>query len=140
VRASVEFILVHACRSFIIMRLLIGPLALLALAAVAGCQSAPKTAQAPGPANTAAAGALPDQKNVAVMWIHGMACPQCSYNVDLQLKKVPGVEKVQVDMLTGMVKAYLSPTDPPTREQLTKAVSDTTFTLVRLDMPGERQQ
>lgn len=125
-----------------------------ALALVAGCQSAPRAAsssssssvssETPGQSKglmesspaPVAAGALADRP-VATMWIHGMACPQCSYNVDLQLKKVPGVESVKVDMFTGRVQAFLSPTNPPSREQLTKAVENTTFTLVKLDMPGE---
>lgn len=104
---------------------------------LAGCQSTPSIgAAADSSADNVAPAARADQP-VATLWINGMACPQCSYNVDLQLKKVHGVEQVKVDMLTGKVLAYLSPSDPPTREQLTEAIADTTFTLVRLNMPGE---
>lgn len=105
-----------------------------------GCQSAPTTTSAnpESSSSVVSPGAKSDQP-VATLWVNGMACPQCSYNVDLQLKKVAGVEKVKVDMLTGMVTAYLSPTNPPTREQLTDAIDNTTFTLVRLNMPGETQ-
>ena len=71
------------------------------------------------------------------MWVHGMGCPQCSYNVDLQLKKVAGVEEVKVDMSSGRVQAFLSPANPPTREELRAAIEQTTFTLVRMDMPGD---
>ena len=102
---------------------------------MAGCQSAPSTTV--GDSSAVVAPAAKADQPVATLWINGMACPQCSYNVDLQLKKVDGVEQVKVDMLTGKVLAYLSPSDPPTREQLTEAIADTTFTLVRLDMPGE---
>jgi mercuric ion binding protein len=68
--------------------------------------------------------------------VRGVACPQCAYNVDLQLLKVPGVEKVKVEMNTGRVFATLSPTNPPTRDQLAQAIQDTGFTLVRVDMPA----
>ena len=111
---------------------------------LAGCGGAASTGtrSMSGPSHDVAAGAMTDsasasEANVATMWIRGMACPQCSYNVDLQLKKVPGVERVKVDMLTGQVQAWLSPTSPPNREQLEKAIENTTFTLVRLDMPSQ---
>ena len=102
-----------------------------------GCQSAPTTTPSVSTSEAVVAPGAKSDQPVATLWVNGMACPQCSYNVDLQLKKVAGVEKVKVDMLTGMVTAYLSPTNPPTREQLTDAIHNTTFTLVRLNMPGE---
>jgi copper chaperone CopZ len=112
----------------------------LSLAALCGCQSTPTVASDSisnsSDSQVIAPGASADQP-VATLWINGMACPQCSYNVDLQLKKVDGVQRVKVDMLTGKVTAYLSPTAPPTREQLTDAIDNTTFTLVRLEMPGD---
>jgi copper chaperone CopZ len=112
-----------------------GSIVVLVMAALAGCAST-QTASSAGDSDLVAAGAVADN-NVAVMVIHGMACPQCSYNVDLQLKKVPGVERVAVNMALGRVEARLSPSSPPTREQLAKAIEETTFTLVSLRMPGE---
>jgi copper chaperone CopZ len=122
------------------MRLFILPLAIVSALTLTGCEGTQSTAGRPasGSSNDVAAGAVSENDaNVATMWLRGMACPQCSYNVDLQLKKVDGVEEVSVDMLTGKVQARLSPTTPPTREQLTKAIENTTFTLVRLDMPAQ---
>jgi copper chaperone CopZ len=118
----------------------------MGIVALAGCQASQDSAGNPsaGSSGTVAAGAIPDADNadnagnVATMWLRGMACPQCSYNVDLQLKKVRGVEKVSVNMRTGQVQAWLSPTNPPTRAQLEDAIESTTFTLVRLDMPQQR--
>ncbi|HVP73179.1 MAG TPA: heavy metal-associated domain-containing protein [Phycisphaerales bacterium] len=109
----------------------------LALFTIAGCQSTPSTAAGAADSSSVVAPAAKADQPVATLWINGMACPQCSYNVDLQLKKVDGVEQVKVDMLTGKVLAYLSPSHPPSREQLTRAIADTTFTLVRMDMPGD---
>jgi copper chaperone CopZ len=73
--------------------------------------------------------------NAAVMWVHGMGCPQCAYNVDRQLLKLPGVEGVKVDMSTGKVYAQLSPSNPPTKEQLSRAIMETGFTLKKIQMP-----
>ena len=70
----------------------------------------------------------------AVMYVRGMGCPQCAYNVDLQQLKVPGVEDVKVDMGSGMVTAALSPNNPPTREQLASAIRQTGFTLTKIEM------
>jgi copper chaperone CopZ len=100
-----------------------------------GCQKR-ETVNAGGGADLGVVSA--DQPDTAVMWVHGMGCPQCSYNVDLQLMKVPGVEKVRVDMGTGRVFAQLSPSRPPTSEQLSQAIKETGFTLVRIDMPSNR--
>jgi len=74
--------------------------------------------------------------DTATLWVHGMACPQCANNVDLQLLKVPGVESVKVDMGSGRVLARLSPGSPPTRAQLEQAIRETGFTLKRIEMPG----
>jgi copper chaperone CopZ len=100
-----------------------------------GCQKS-ETVNAGGGADLGAVSS--DQADTAVMWVRGMGCPQCSYNVDLQLMKVPGVEKVKVDMGTGRVFAQLSPSHPPTSEQLSQAIKETGFTLVRIDMPSNR--
>lgn len=111
----------------------------LLLVALQGCQSGSMNSPGGSPVasdQSSAAGAFADLP-VAVMWINGMACPQCSYNVDLQLKKVPGVEHVTVDMSSGKVQAFLSRDLPPTRTELTAAIENTTFTLVRLDMPAD---
>jgi len=81
-----------------------------------------------------AAAAGPVDPHTAVMYVYGMGCPQCAYNVDLQLLKVKGVQKVRVDMSNGRVLAQLSPDAPPTREQLADAIKQTGFTLIKLEM------
>lgn len=72
--------------------------------------------------------------STAVMHVRGMACPQCAYNVDLQLLKVPGVKDVKVNMATGVVTAQLSPDNPPSKEQLASAIRETGFTLIKIEM------
>lgn len=96
-----------------------------------GCQSTPDTTSNNG-AGLSDATAL--EPNTATMWVHGMGCPQCAYNVDMQLLKVPGVENVKVDMSDGKVVAKLSPENPPTKEQLSTAIEKTGFTLKRIEI------
>ena len=112
--------------------------------AAAGCQaSGPplKAADSVKATDTVALGQAPPpapaiakSSHTATLLVHGMGCPQCANNVDRQLLKVPGVESVKVDMGTGNVTVDLSPSNPPTREQLAKAIDETGFTLVSIDM------
>src|SRR5262245_9774240 len=116
---------------------------LLLVASLAGCQSTESSGTGGGvslgssstapPVDSGHQTALPP--NTAVMWVRGMGCPQCAYNVDRQLLKLPGVEDVKVDMGSGKVSARLSPSNPPTREQLAQAIVETGFTLKRIEMP-----
>lgn len=118
------------------MRLLSSIFVFFMLTYTLGCEKAstmqttPSSLSASDAADTATIGAGPK----AVMYVHGMACPQCAYNVDLQLLKVPGVKDVKVNMASGIVTAQLSPENPPTQEQLAAAIRETGFSLVRIEM------
>ncbi len=52
----------------------------------------------------------------------GMSCPKCVSNVDIQLMRVPGVEKAQIDMGSGVVNVDFDPSKKITRAALAKAV------------------
>jgi copper chaperone CopZ len=97
----------------------------------AGCQST--SSNSPSKRSTLDE-SISKEPNSATMWVHGMGCPQCAYNVDLQLLKVPGVENVKVDMGSGQVVAKLSPENPPTKEQLSTAIENTGFTLKKIEI------
>jgi copper chaperone CopZ len=102
----------------------------IALVAFTGCQSTSSS-----PSNDFAMGdSISQEPHSATMWVHGMACPQCANNVDLQLLKIPGVESVKIDMGSGQVVAKLSPEHPPTKEQLSTAIENTGFTLKKIEM------
>jgi copper chaperone CopZ len=74
------------------------------------------------------------EPNTAVMYVYGMGCPQCAYNIDMQLLKLKGVKEVKVDMGTGKVTAHLNPENPATEAQLTRAIRNTGFTLVKMQI------
>lgn len=71
----------------------------------------------------------------ALIWVNGMACPLCSNNVDQQLKRLPGVESVRINLGTGLVSVGLDPANQPTEVALARAVNNSGFTLVRIQMP-----
>jgi copper chaperone CopZ len=119
--------------------LLIGLMA-IGLSSLTGCQSSPSTHENHDHAGAAAASGAGASTtgadaHTAVLTVHGMGCPQCANNVDSQLMKVPGVEAVSIDMGSGKVLAKLSPSHPPSRDQLAKAIDRTGFTLMKIDMP-----
>jgi copper chaperone CopZ len=96
-----------------------------------GCQNSPSSTSSPSDVSINAPAQEP---RTATMWVHGMACPQCAHNVDLQLLKVPGVESVKIDMGSGQVTAKLSASNPPTKEQLSTAIENTGFTLKKIEI------
>jgi len=61
--------------------------------------------------------------------VHGMSCPKCVSNVDLQLKRLQGVDAAVVDMKRGVVTVTLSGGARPSARDLAEAVSDAGFTL-----------
>lgn len=69
----------------------------------------------------------------AVLTLLGMSCPLCSNNVDGRLKKVEGVESVQINLETGKVTITFG--DPsPTRAQIELAIKEAGFTLSDMEL------
>ena len=63
----------------------------------------------------------------------GMSCPKCVSNVDIQLMRVPGVQKAQIDMGTGIVTVDFDPSKQVTRAALAKAVDDSGLTIASIE-------
>ena len=63
----------------------------------------------------------------------GMSCPKCVSNVDIQLMRVPGVEKAQIDMGSGVVTVDFDPSKKVTRAALAKAVDDSGLTIASIE-------
>lgn len=98
---------------------------------VAGCATQqPTAAIADDPQRDA-----PIQSATITMWVQGLGCPQCATNVDKQLKRIPGVEKVKVDLGDGRVVVHRNTSQPLTRAELAQAIRDSGFTLVRMETP-----
>ena len=78
------------------------------------------------------------QKRVYIkIEIKGLACPYCAFGMEKELKKVSGVENVEIELKTGM--AYIStPIDQkPTKEELQKIVKDAGFTVGEIEYSNE---
>lgn len=114
------------------MRSILTILAVGALMFALGCGATQRTNDDPSATVQAD---VPIETETATLTVHGMGCPLCANNVDKQLAQVPGVTNVSIDMGSGRVVATLDQQQPPTRRQLSKAIKDSGFTLVRLDTP-----
>ena len=104
-----------------------------------GCASTPKLSDAnEKSAANAATQSTADSSHSARIFVLGMSCPLCVTNIDKQLLRVPGVEKVSVNLGNGLVLARLSVENPPTQQQLTEAITKSGFTLSKIEMPESK--
>ena len=62
-----------------------------------------------------------------------MSCPKCISNVDLQLKRLPGVASATVDMKHGTVTVEVAGDARPSARDFASAVADAGFTLSSID-------
>lgn len=103
---------------------------LIVIAAV-GCQSG----QTAAPAQSTAA--APADAPKAVLHVKGMSCPLCAHAIDVQLRRLPGVTQVRIDLGSGQVTASLAQGARPTDDQFAQAIKDSGFTLDRIVPPTE---
>lgn len=103
------------------------------LLASLGCASADRRESATQPAVRAAAESTSAQS--ATLTVHGLACPLCAHNIDKQLLKVSGVEKVDVDLGSGLVKLRFADGTQPSDKELAAAVEAGGFTLNKIERP-----
>ena len=67
--------------------------------------------------------------------VMGLSCPQCSGNVERQLKRIPAISTIAIDLGVGVVKIRLNPSQSVTRRALAKAIDDAGYTLVKVTVP-----
>ena len=67
--------------------------------------------------------------STVVLTVYGLSCPLCSNNLTGQLKRIPGVEEVEIDLNTGAVSVRLAEGRSVSRWQWLNAVEQAGFTL-----------
>lgn len=95
---------------------------------LASCASTP-TAGA-SPAAIAGPTSLSDGRYTLV--VHGMSCPKCISNVEMQLTRIKGITHPTVDMKHGFVRVEVAGGAAPTKAAIANAIADSGFTLVEI--------
>lgn len=69
--------------------------------------------------------------------IKGLACPYCAFGMEKELKKVAGVDNVDIELKTGL--AYISTPieQKPIAEDLEKIITDSGFTAGEIEFSGK---
>jgi len=60
--------------------------------------------------------------------VDGLACPFCAYGLEKKLKKMPGIQELNISIKGGYVTFSLSQKDEHTEEQLRQLVKEAGFT------------
>jgi len=76
--------------------------------------------------NTVFAGV--DSNQTATIAVDGLSCPFCAYGLEKNLKKVKGIESVNIDMKTGKATVVLKPYAHVGDAALKEAVKKAGFT------------
>ncbi len=79
--------------------------------------------------------APPDEKPAVWLYAQGLSCPLCAHNLEAQLKRVPGVARVVIDLGEGRAAVWFKPGAAPTDKRLAQAVADSGFTFLRQEKP-----
>jgi copper chaperone len=77
------------------------------------------------------------------MRVDGLACPYCAYGIEKNLKKIDGVEKIDVDLNNGLVTVNVSVGVTLTDAQMAKLFTDAGFTfrsMVTVPLDGTKAQ
>ncbi|KMP11145.1 hypothetical protein UZ36_05420 [Candidatus Nitromaritima sp. SCGC AAA799-C22] len=70
-----------------------------------------------------------DNINTILVQVDGLSCPFCSYGLEKKLKKLNGVEQVEIHMRQGKAEMKVKPGITISDEAIKQAVDDAGFTL-----------
>lgn len=65
--------------------------------------------------------------------IKGMACPYCAYGMEKELRKISGVDSVEIELKEGLAYISTPPKQEPTKESLEKIITDAGFTVGKIE-------
>ena len=71
--------------------------------------------------------ALAEEANVTLM-VDGLSCPFCAYGLEKKIKKIDGVEGLEVDLESGKVEIRFTNRGDVEIEKIEQAVRDAGFT------------
>lgn len=108
-------------------------------ALIAGCASTSTSATAieptPGATVLQAKSSTPIAADNATLGVLGMSCPKCANNIEKQLREVPGIADIHIDMGAGAVHLGFAGGMHPSPADLARAIERTGFTLAYISTP-----
>ena len=96
------------------------------MAGLDGCSTTPSAVRSAADIHRVPSSATIQRE--ATIVIKGMACPFCTFNVERELLRVPGVKHVRVSLRQGIAYVVFSPAEVPTESQLRAAIKQAGFT------------
>ena len=81
-----------------------------------------------------------NQPQKVTVRVDGLACPFCAYGLEKKLKKIEGVEKLEIKINEGLVTLYYKQGTKIDKEQITKKVKEAGFTPRELQIEGESKK
>ncbi|WP_103028574.1 heavy-metal-associated domain-containing protein [Salinibacter altiplanensis] len=73
----------------------------------------------------------------ATVYVDGLACPFCAYGLEKKMKKLGGIQKMEVQLEKGRVLLAFKKDQALTKKQIRKAVTDAGFTARKVEFTGE---
>jgi mercuric ion binding protein len=65
---------------------------------------------------------------VVIVRVDGLSCPFCAYGLEKKIKKMEGVEKMEIDLEGGKVEIRFGDREDVQVEEIEEAVKDAGFT------------
>ncbi len=100
---------------------------------LAGCTSPSVVTSQPAPRPNLEQ-SIPD--NVAEIYIEGMACPFCTYNVEKKIREIADVQTVSTDLNTGVARVIFDEDAKPDVKALWGKVVKSGFTPKKITSAG----
>jgi len=69
------------------------------------------------------------------LWVDGLACPFCAYGIEKKISAVHGVEKVDIEIDSGLVTVTLAPGAKLDEVTARQAVAEAGFSLRKFEAP-----
>lgn len=88
-------------------------------------------------ASAPVAAALRENAREAVVSVSGLICPICANALEAQLRKIPSVEQVTVDLNKQVARLRLGPNGDVTDEQIREVVRSAGFNVTTIAWRGE---
>jgi len=81
-----------------------------------------------------------DQPKTASLRVDGLACPFCAYGLEKKLKKVDGVEKLEIKINEGIVILHFKEGAKIDESLIAKKVKEAGFTPGKFEVEGKSKQ